>query len=54
MFLRLPRGPLAYFFAVMCSIATAALVANAVRYLLGRGPLQQAMPGHGGAPPGER
>jgi TRAP-type C4-dicarboxylate transport system permease small subunit len=54
MFLRLPRGPLAYFFAVMCAIATAALVANAVRYLLHRGPLQRATPQHGGAAPGDR
>jgi TRAP-type C4-dicarboxylate transport system permease small subunit len=40
MFLRLPKGPLAYFFAVMCAIATLLLATNALRYLLGRGPLQ--------------
>jgi len=47
MFLRLPRGPLAYFFAAMCTLATAALAGNAVRYALGRGPLVRAMPEHG-------
>lgn len=39
MFLRLPKGPLVYFFVLMCAAATAALAANAVRYALGRGPL---------------
>lgn len=39
MFLRLPKGPLVYFFVVMCAAATVALAANAVRYALGRGPL---------------
>jgi TRAP-type C4-dicarboxylate transport system permease small subunit len=39
MFLRLPKGPLVYFFVLMCGAATLALAANAVRYALGRGPL---------------
>lgn len=39
MFLRLPKGPLVYFFVLMCAAATLALAANAVRYALGRGPL---------------
>jgi TRAP-type transport system small permease protein len=40
-YLRIPKGPLAYFFAVMCAIAVLCLLANAARYALGRGPLQQ-------------
>jgi hypothetical protein len=40
-YLRVPKGPLTYFFAVMCAIATLCLLANCVRYLLGRGPLDQ-------------
>lgn len=39
MFLRLPKGPLVYFFVLMCGAATLALAANAVRYARGRGPL---------------
>jgi len=38
-YLRVPKGPLTYFFAVMCAIATLCLLVNCVRYLLGRGPL---------------
>jgi TRAP-type C4-dicarboxylate transport system permease small subunit len=49
MFLRLPKGPLAYFFCVMCAITTLLLAANVLRYLLGRGPLQAP-----GASAGER
>ncbi len=41
MFLSLPKGPLTVFLALMCAIATVALLANVVRYALGRGPLQQ-------------
>lgn len=40
MFLRLPKGPLAYFFTAMCAIAAVLLAWNVVRYLRGRGPLQ--------------
>jgi TRAP-type transport system small permease protein len=40
-YLRIPKGALAYFFAAMSAIATLCLVANCVRYLLGRGPLQE-------------
>lgn len=40
-YLRIPRGPLAYFFAAMCAIATLCLLANCVRYVLGRGPLDE-------------
>lgn len=50
MFLRLPKGPLVYFFFAMCAAATLALAANAVRYALGRGPL----PGAGPAAPADR
>jgi TRAP-type transport system small permease protein len=39
MFLRLPKGPLVYFFVLMCAAATLALAANVVRYARGRGPL---------------
>lgn len=49
MFLRLQKGPLAYFFALMCAIATVLLAGNVLRYLLGRGPLQGP-----GAASGER
>ncbi len=38
-YLRIPKGPLAYFFAVMCALATLCLLANCVRYVLRRGPL---------------
>jgi len=38
-YLRIPKGPLTYFFAAMCAIATLCLLANCVRYLLRRGPL---------------
>ncbi|MBL8663001.1 MAG: TRAP transporter small permease [Candidatus Odyssella sp.] len=41
-YLRIPKGPLAYFFALMCAIAVLCLLANAVRYALGRGPLQES------------
>lgn len=44
MYLRLPKGPLAYFFVAMCAVATLALAANVVRYALGRGPLLAATP----------
>lgn len=47
MFLSLPKGPLTFFLVLMCAIATAALLANVVRYATGRGPLQQN-PGHAG------
>jgi len=40
-YLRIPKGPLAYFFAVMCAIAVLCLLANCVRYAISRGPLQQ-------------
>ncbi len=40
-YLRIPKGPLVYLFAVMCAIATLCLVANCVRYAIGRGPLQE-------------
>jgi TRAP-type C4-dicarboxylate transport system permease small subunit len=40
-YLRIPKGSLAYLFAVMCAIATLCLLANCVRYLLGRGPLDE-------------
>ncbi len=40
MFLRLPKGPLAYFFTLMCAITALVLGWNVVRYLRGRGPLQ--------------
>lgn len=46
MFLRLPKGPLAYFFTAMCAIATAMLAWNVVRYLRGRGPLQVPADAH--------
>ncbi|MGH7004072.1 MAG: TRAP transporter small permease [Alphaproteobacteria bacterium] len=39
MYLRVPKGPLAYFFAVMCAIAVLCLLVNCVRYIAGRGPL---------------
>lgn len=42
MYLRFPRGPLTYFFAMMCAIAAVCLLANCVRYLLKRGPLDTA------------
>lgn len=41
MFLRMPKGPLVYFFVAMCALASVALAANAVRYALGRGPMQR-------------
>ncbi len=41
-YLRIPKGPLAYFFALMCAIAVLCLLANTVRYALGRGPLQES------------
>ena len=41
MYLRLPKGPLTYFLALMCAIATLALLANVGRYALGAGPLQK-------------
>ncbi len=47
MYLGLPKGPLAVFIALMCALATVALLANALRYARGRGPLQQH-PGHAG------
>jgi TRAP-type C4-dicarboxylate transport system permease small subunit len=40
MFLRLPKGPLAYFFVVMCATVTVVLALNVMRYAAGRGPLQ--------------
>ena len=46
MFLRLPKGPLAYFFTAMCAIATVLLAWNVVRYLRGRGPLQVSAGAH--------
>jgi TRAP-type C4-dicarboxylate transport system permease small subunit len=49
MFLRLPKGPLAYFIVAMCALATSALCANVLRYALGRGPLAQTQ-----AEPGTR
>ena len=47
MFLGLPKGPLTVFIALMCALATLALLGNALRYARGRGPLQQH-PGHAG------
>jgi len=38
-YLRIPKGPLAYFFAAMCAIATLCLLVNCVRYLMQKGPL---------------
>jgi TRAP-type C4-dicarboxylate transport system permease small subunit len=38
-YLRIPKGPLAYFFAAMCAIATLCLLANCVRYAMRKGPL---------------
>jgi TRAP-type C4-dicarboxylate transport system permease small subunit len=38
-YLQIPKGPLTYFFAVMCALATLCLLANCVRYVLKRGPL---------------
>lgn len=40
-YLRIPRGPLTYFFAIMCAVAALCLLANCVRYILRRGPLDQ-------------
>ena len=40
-YLRIPKGPLTYFFAVMCGIAALCLLANGVRYLMRRGPLDK-------------
>lgn len=45
MVLELAKGPLTYFLAAMSAIATLALVGNAVRYALGRGPLQLSAQG---------
>ncbi|MBM3384831.1 MAG: TRAP transporter small permease [Betaproteobacteria bacterium] len=53
MFLRLPKGPLAYFFTAMCAIATVMLAWNVVRYLRGRGPLQVPADGHPDRAPGD-
>lgn len=47
MFLRLPKGPLAYFFTLMCAVATVLLAGNVLRYSLGRGPLQAPGTGSG-------
>ena len=49
-YLRIPRAPFLYFFTVMAVIALLVLVANAGRYLVGRGPLQRvaAERPHGG------
>ncbi len=41
-YLRLPKGALTYFFAVMCALGTVCLLGNVVRYILGRGPLDGA------------
>ena len=51
MFLRLPKGPLAYFFTAMCAIATVMLAWNVVRYLRGRGPLQVPEDAHADSTP---
>lgn len=40
-YLQIPKGPLTYFFAVMCGLATLCLLANAVRYAIRRGPLDR-------------
>jgi len=40
-YLRIPRGPLTYLFAVMCGVAALCLLVNCARYLVGRGPLDQ-------------
>ena len=53
MFLRLPKGPLAYFFTAMCAIATVMLAWNVVRYLRGRGPLQVSEDTHANSAPRE-
>jgi TRAP-type C4-dicarboxylate transport system permease small subunit len=50
-FLRFPKGPLAYFFVVMCAGATLALAGNVLRYALGWGPLQVARAAQAGQPP---
>jgi TRAP-type C4-dicarboxylate transport system permease small subunit len=41
-YLRLPRAPFLYFFTGMAAVTTLVVLANAVRYMLGRGPLQRA------------
>lgn len=53
MFLRLPKGPLAYFFTAMCAIATLMLAWNVVRYLRGSGPLQVPADAHADSMPRE-
>jgi len=40
-YLHIPKGPLTYFFAVMCAVATLCLLANCIRYVLRRGPLDE-------------
>lgn len=46
-YLRLDRGLLTYFFAFMCAATVLALLANCVRYALGRGPQQLRPASHG-------
>ncbi|MCW5772190.1 MAG: TRAP transporter small permease subunit [Rhodospirillaceae bacterium] len=43
-YLRFVRAPFISFFTIMAAITALALFANAIRYLLGRGPLQSAAP----------
>lgn len=40
-YLQIPKGPLTYFFAVMCGLAAVCLLANVVRYAMRRGPLDR-------------
>lgn len=51
-YLRLPRAPFIYFFTAMAALTALVLVANAARYLAGRGPLQRLDPGAAGHAPG--
>ncbi len=50
-YLRLPRAPFLYFFTGMAAVTTLVVLANAVRYILGRGPLQRAAAAAGPAAP---
>jgi TRAP-type C4-dicarboxylate transport system permease small subunit len=45
-YLRIARAPFLYFFTGMAAITVLVLLANTVRYLLGRGPLQRAPEAH--------
>lgn len=47
-YLRLDRGAITYFFAIMCAATTLALLGNGIRYALGLGPQQRQPPVPGG------